>query len=106
MKVNPATGFIYAKEVARITGFAERRARRLLEGIGKKLGKKGSRFVTVQNFCQHTGLRLEDVIQQLHDCRADGNTGPAKPLQYQALGNPGKSAKLLDGNKPLSTLTQ
>ena len=52
---------IYPKDVMRITGKSERYARKLLSKIKSALNKRQEQFVTVEEFCQHTGLNINQV---------------------------------------------
>lgn len=52
---------IYTKDIMQITGKGERASRNLLNNIREKLGKTKSDFITVDEFCLHTGLKLEQV---------------------------------------------
>ncbi len=52
---------IYPKDIMRITGKSERYSRKLLEKIKIKLAKEDHQFITVQEFCQFTGLKTEQV---------------------------------------------
>ena len=52
---------IYAKDVENITGRKERTARKLLKLIRHQFNKKKGDFITVDEFCQFTGLRVEQV---------------------------------------------
>lgn len=56
---------IYSKDVQNITGKRERTARKLLSDIRKKLGKLKSEFITVDEFCSHTGLKKDQVQEFL-----------------------------------------
>ena len=58
---------IYPKDVVRITGKSERTSRKLLESIKKQFSKEGNQFVTVDEFCQFTGLKPEQVQPFLAD---------------------------------------
>lgn len=58
---------IYPKDVMRITGKGEKYSRNYLEKIRKKLQKEEHQFVTVEEFCAHTGLRTEQVQPFLFD---------------------------------------
>lgn len=58
---------IYSKDVERITGRKGRTARKLLNEIRKKLGKAKNDFVTISEFCDHTGLKEEEVKNFLYD---------------------------------------
>ena len=56
---------IYAKDIGRITGKSDRHARTILNDIRKKHGKQKHQFVTLAEFCTHTGLNPEDVTPYL-----------------------------------------
>lgn len=56
---------IYAKDVQRITGRSLRAAQRLLQIIRKALGKHQDQFVTVDEFCEFTGLTRDDLEESL-----------------------------------------
>lgn len=47
---------IYAKDVMNITGRKERAARKLLAQIRKKYKKQPGEFITIRDFCNHTGI--------------------------------------------------
>lgn len=59
--------FVNSKDVMRITGFIERTACRILVRIRKK-NKKDERYglVTVNEFCEFTGLKTEQVLPYLN----------------------------------------
>jgi hypothetical protein len=61
MKIATQRVIIYPKDVQRITGKSERYGRELLRKIKEKLFKEEHQFVTVEEFCQYTGLKLEQV---------------------------------------------
>lgn len=44
-----------------ITGKSERYGRKLLEKIKTKYSKEDHQFVTVDEFCKFTGLKIEQV---------------------------------------------
>ncbi len=52
---------IYPKDIARVTGKSERYARKLLDKIKQDLSKTEYQFVSVDEFCQYTGLKVEQV---------------------------------------------
>ena len=52
---------IYPKDIVRITGKSERYARKLLDKIKIDLSKTENQFVSVDEFCQFTGLKIEQV---------------------------------------------
>lgn len=56
---------IYAKDIMNITGRKERAARKLLARIRKKYNKKGGEFISIDEFCQFTGLKKESVREFL-----------------------------------------
>jgi hypothetical protein len=58
---------IYPKDIARITGKSERYARKLSERIKKEYSKKEYQFISVEEFCQFTGLKVEQVQPLLID---------------------------------------
>jgi hypothetical protein len=58
---------IYSKDVQNITGRKEKTARRLLQTIKQKLGKSNDSFITIQEFCEHTGISQEEVSKFMID---------------------------------------
>jgi len=56
---------IYAKDIGRITGKSDRYARTILRDIRKKHGKQKHQFVSLTEFCSHTGLDPEEVSKYL-----------------------------------------
>ena len=52
---------IYPKDVQRITGKSYRYSRLLLIDIKKHLNKQDYQFISVDEFCRYTGLKLEEV---------------------------------------------
>lgn len=52
---------IYPKDIQRITGKSYRQSARLLQKIRKELKKLDNEFVSVEEFCQYTSLKLEQV---------------------------------------------
>lgn len=52
---------IYPKDVQRITGKSERYSRMLLAQIRTYFKKQDHQFVTIDEFCQYTGLKTEQV---------------------------------------------
>lgn len=52
---------IYAKDIMNITGRKERAARKLLAQIRKKYQKKNGEFISIDEFCEFTGLKEEKV---------------------------------------------
>ena len=58
---------IYPKDVQRITGKSDRYGRMLLKKIRQQFFKEPHQFVSVDEFCQFTGLELEKVTSFLND---------------------------------------
>ncbi len=52
---------IYPKDIVRITGKSERYARKLIDKIKIQLSKNENQFISVDEFCQFTGLKIEQV---------------------------------------------
>ena len=52
---------IYARDIMNITGRHERTAHKMLSAIRKKYNKPKGAFVTIDEFCQFTGLKEEKV---------------------------------------------
>jgi hypothetical protein len=58
---------IYPKDIQRITGKSERYGRLLLSKIRELHRKEEHQFVTVTEFCEYTGLSLDQVIPFIAD---------------------------------------
>lgn len=58
---------IYPKDVQRITGKSDRYGRQLLNKIRQQFSKERHQFVSVEEFCQFTGLSSEQVTLYLND---------------------------------------
>ena len=56
---------IYPKDIQVITGRSDRYGRNLIKKIKDHFKKEQHQFVTVEEFCQFTGLQLESVAKQL-----------------------------------------
>ncbi len=65
MKVNRIC--IYPKDIQRITGRSERYGRRLLERIKDHLDKERHQFITIDEFCDYSGIKREDIQEYLKD---------------------------------------
>ncbi len=61
MKVELERVCVYPKDVQRITGKSERYGRMLLKKIKVKLSKEEHQFISVEEFSQYTGLKIEVV---------------------------------------------
>jgi hypothetical protein len=56
---------IYAKDIARLTGKSERRARADLAKLRVALGKKSGQPVTVQEYCRYAGISEDEVVRAM-----------------------------------------
>lgn len=56
---------IYPKDVMLVTGKSERYCRALLQKIKQRLGKDSTQFVTIEEFCIYSGLKVVDVQHYL-----------------------------------------
>ena len=52
---------IYPKDVQRITGKSERYGRMLLLRIRINLNKEDHQFISIEEFCHYTGLKVDQV---------------------------------------------
>lgn len=52
---------IYPKDIQRITGKSYRQSTRMLQKIRKELKKLENELVSIEEFCQFTSLKLEQV---------------------------------------------
>ena len=58
---------IYPKDIQRITGKSYRQSTRILNEIRKSLRKPKNSLVSIAEFCEHTGLKMEEVRGALLD---------------------------------------
>lgn len=56
---------IYPKDIRAVTGKSERWGRNLIKKIREQLKKREDQLVTVEEFCRHTGLNVEEVKRLL-----------------------------------------
>lgn len=56
---------IYPKDIQRITGKSDRYGRSLLKRIRNHFQKEDHQFISVEEFCNYTGLKYEQVIECL-----------------------------------------
>jgi len=56
---------IYPKDIQIVTGKSERYGRRLIKKIKEKLAKESHQYVTLEEFCIFTGLKMENVSKLL-----------------------------------------
>jgi len=61
----PKRVVIYAKDVVNITGKKKTAAQLMMQRIRQQLGKKKEEFVTVEEFCQVTGIKEHQVYPHL-----------------------------------------
>ncbi len=61
MKTVPKRICIYPKDVQCITGKSYRQSARLLQKIKEEQNKPKSSLVSVEEFCEHTGLKRQLV---------------------------------------------
>ncbi len=52
---------IYPKDIQRITGKSYRQSARMLQKIRTELNKLENEFVSVEEFCNYTSLKIEQV---------------------------------------------
>ncbi|TDD99377.1 hypothetical protein [Flavobacterium cellulosilyticum] len=52
---------IYPKDIQRITGKSYRQSIRILQKMRKKLNKLEDELVSIEEFCQFTSLKIEQV---------------------------------------------
>jgi hypothetical protein len=53
---------VYTKDVMNITGREKRTAQKLLARIREQYNKSRSDFITVEEFCTYTKLKIEQVL--------------------------------------------
>lgn len=58
---------IYPKDIMRITGKTERYGRKLLDRIRTKNLKTEDQFITIEEFCDYSGLKIEQVLPLIID---------------------------------------
>lgn len=58
---------IYTKDIQRITGKTERYSRKVLKRIKLKYGKQKHQLVSLAEFCEYMGLKVEEVSKYLND---------------------------------------
>jgi hypothetical protein len=66
-KIELKRSCIYPKDIQRITGKSERFGRKLLNKIRQNLSKEKHQFISLDEFCQYTGLDPETVRKYMHD---------------------------------------
>jgi hypothetical protein len=61
MKKEPKRLCIYPKDIQRITGKSYRQSIRMMQTIRKELNKLQNELVSIEEFCQYTSLKQEQV---------------------------------------------
>jgi hypothetical protein len=61
MKIEKKRLCIYPKDIQRITGKSYRQSVRLMLKIRTELNKQVNEFVSIEEFCQYTSLKYEQV---------------------------------------------
>ncbi|WP_094157140.1 hypothetical protein [Flavobacterium psychrophilum] len=61
MKIQIKRICIYPKDIERITGKSYRQSTRMLQAVRKSLNKLENELVTIEEFCQYAGLKIEQV---------------------------------------------
>jgi hypothetical protein len=59
----PSRAVVYPKDVENITGRKDSAARKYLLRIKKAFAKKDDQFVTIQEFCQYSGID-ENIVRE------------------------------------------
>ncbi|HYG04710.1 MAG TPA: hypothetical protein VD927_19820, partial [Chryseosolibacter sp.] len=52
---------VYTKDIQRVTGRSERYARKIMSAIRRSLGKDKHQLISLTEFCEYIGLRVEEV---------------------------------------------
>ena len=58
---------IYPKDIQRITGKSERYGRKLLSQIKAHYNKQPHQLISIIEFCEYTGLKIEDITEYFQD---------------------------------------
>lgn len=58
---------IYPKDIQRITGKSYRQSTRILQKLRIRLNKQQNELVSIEEFCQYTGLKYEQVLPLIID---------------------------------------
>ena len=67
MKHTPKRVCIYPKDIQHVTGKSYRQSTRILNEIRKSLRKPKNSLVSIVEFCEYTGLKIEEVRGALLD---------------------------------------
>ena len=58
---------IYPKDIQVITGRSERYGRKLIRKMKDAFSKKDHQFITIEEFCNYTGLTIIDVQKKIRN---------------------------------------
>lgn len=58
---------IYPKDIQRITGKSYRQSTRILQKLRIYLNKQQNELVSIEEFCQYTSLKFEQVLPLIID---------------------------------------
>ena len=58
---------IYPKDIMKITGKSETYSRTLIAKIKASLRRPPHQFITIEEFCQYSGLEIEKVLEIITD---------------------------------------
>lgn len=61
MKTEPNRVCIYPKDIQRITGKSYRQSTRIFNKIKEEYNKPKNSFISIEEFCQYTGLKYEHI---------------------------------------------
>jgi len=61
MKLERKRVCIYPKDIQVITGKSYRQSTRLMQKIKKELNKGENEFLTIEEFCNYSGIRYDQV---------------------------------------------
>lgn len=61
----PTRIVIYAKDIIAITGKSKSTARRMIIAIKKRFNKQDRPFIMLDDFCEYTGLNVDNVREFL-----------------------------------------
>jgi hypothetical protein len=61
----PTRIVLYAQDIMNITGRCKRTARRMIAAMRKKFNKPTRGFITIDDFCEFTGLTENYVVAYL-----------------------------------------
>ena len=67
MKLEKKRLCIYPKDIQHITGKSYRQSIRLLQKIRTTLNKLENEFVSIEEICQYTSLKIEHVLPLIVD---------------------------------------